>query len=83
MADARGPKRLKKENQKNYQTNYPHIAPEIVEGQAGQSIQSDIYSLGKLVETIYIKGKLGEIPEVIVKAISPAFLESPQCRQIV
>lgn len=31
------------------QLHYKHIAPEIVQGQASQSVRSDIYSLGKLL----------------------------------
>ena len=31
------------------QLQYKHIAPEIVRGQASQSVRSDIYSLGKLL----------------------------------
>ena len=39
-------------SQKSYKKRYPHIAPEIVAGSGRQSIQSDIFSLGRIVLSI-------------------------------
>ena len=33
---------------KEYFQKYPHIAPEVIEGETKQSTQSDIYSVGRL-----------------------------------
>lgn len=39
-------------NQESYKRRYPHIAPEIVAGSGRQSIQSDVFSLGRIVLSI-------------------------------
>ena len=39
-------------SQTSYKKRYPHIAPEIVAGSRRQSIQSDIFSLGRIVLSI-------------------------------
>lgn len=40
---------MKAERQADYSQKYPHIAPEIANGSERQSINSDIYSMGKIV----------------------------------
>ena len=45
MTGFKGPKVLTKDKQEKYIRDYPHIAPEIVKGEQGQSVASDIYSL--------------------------------------
>ena len=48
LTGLKGPKIMSKECQQAYAKKYPHIAPEIVSGRKGQSIQSDIFSLAKM-----------------------------------
>ena len=38
-------------SQQSYKRRSPHIAPEIVAGSGRQSIQSDIFSLGRIVRS--------------------------------
>ena len=71
ISGARGPRIMSEEKQKQYKTDYPHIAPEIVEGRSGQSFQSDIYSFGKMAEAIFLKSNLGQLPELLSRALSP------------
>ena len=51
-------KTLSKSEQKIYRETYPHIAPEIVCGEATVSTASDVYSLAKLMEFICKKTDL-------------------------
>ena len=38
---------------KQYQVNFPHMAPEVIGGLMKQSIFSDMYALGKMIHTIF------------------------------
>ena len=69
MSGLKGPKVLSKEKQEKYRKKFPHIAPEIVSGKRGQSIKSDIYSLGQIVNSIFVKAKLGPVPKVICQTL--------------
>ena len=53
ISGARGPKLFSEERKKRYTRDFPHIAPEIVEGIKGQSIASDVFSFAKIAETIF------------------------------
>ena len=44
---------LSMEEQSEYRKKYRHIAPEVIDGSYKQSIYSDIYSFGYLVDNIY------------------------------
>ena len=39
-------------SQQSFKRRYPHIAPEIVAGSGRQSVQSDVFSLGRIVLSI-------------------------------
>jgi len=52
IADPKPRMSLTASSQKSYKKYYPHIAPEIVAGSGRQSIQSDIFSLGRIVVSI-------------------------------
>ena len=51
MSDPKPPMSLRENEQNEYRTKYPHIAPEIVSGGA-QSVMSDIFSYGKIASTV-------------------------------
>ncbi|KAJ7363204.1 hypothetical protein OS493_011485 [Desmophyllum pertusum] len=70
MSGLRGPKTLSKVRQRKYMVEFPHIAPEIVTGKGGQSVQSDIFSYEKLIEGIFLKAKLGPLPDVLNRTSS-------------
>ena len=70
MTSLKGPKKLSHQEQVKYTDKYPHIAPEIVEGSMGQSVKSDIFSFGKLCESVFAIAKLGHLPEVLARALS-------------
>ena len=50
---------MSEKQQIKYTKDFPHIAPEIVTGKKGQSIESDIYSFGKMTDIIFLKANLG------------------------
>lgn len=78
MSGLKGPKILSEEKQKKYRKEFPHIAPEIVTGKRGQSVKSDIYSFGRVVNSIFSKAKLGHVPEVVRRTLS----EDPEKRPV-
>jgi len=43
---------LKKEEKEEYKKNHPHIAPDLRDGICKQSASSDIFSLGRVIDTI-------------------------------
>ena len=61
---------------------YPHIAPEIVSGRKGQSIQSDIFSFAKMAQGIFDKTKLGTLPEMLNRGLNIDPDSKPQLQQI-
>ena len=71
------------ERQRKYATEFPHIAPEIVSGVKGQSTASDIFSLGKIGETIFRKAELGRLPLVLVQALNSDPTKRPGLDKIV
>lgn len=79
----KGPKNLLAEQQKRYKKEYPHIAPEIVAGKRGQSIASDIFSLARMTEVIFMKAKLGPLPDVLQRALNPDPDKRPALKEIV
>ena len=83
MSGARGPKSFSAERQRKYATEFPHIAPEIVSGVKGQSTASDIFSLGKIGETIFRKAELGRLPLVLVQALNSDPTKRPGLDKIV
>ena len=57
--DSPAPKKtLSKSEQKMYRQSCPHIASEIVSGQATASTASDVYSFGKFIEFVCQKADL-------------------------
>ena len=56
--DSLEPKTLSKSEQKIYRQSYPHIAPEIICGQATASTASDVYSSGRLMGFLCQKADL-------------------------
>jgi len=82
MTGLKGPKNLSAEQQTRYKKEYPHIAPEIVEGKRGQSIASDIFSLGHMTEVIFTKAKLGPLPDVLQRALVPDPDRRPALKEI-
>ena len=83
MSGARGPKLLPTERQKQYAKDLPHIAPEIVGGLKGQSIASDIFSLAKLEERIFLKAELGRFALILVQALNVDPTKRPGLDKIV
>ena len=79
MSGARGPKFLSAERQKQYAKDFPHI----VGGLEGQSIASDIFSLAKLGERIFLKAELGSLPLVLVQALNVDPTKRPALDKIV
>ena len=73
---------MSKERQQAYAKKYPHIAPEIVSGRKGQSIQSDICSFTKMAQGIFDKAKLGTLPEVLNRGLNIDPDSRPQLQQI-
>ncbi|XP_068715514.1 probable serine/threonine-protein kinase DDB_G0267514 [Montipora foliosa] len=69
LTGLKGPKVLSTEQQKRYREEYPHIAPEIVTGKRGQSFASDTFSFAYMAELIFMKAKLGPLPDVIKGAL--------------
>jgi len=72
----KAPKNLTELEQDHYIKNYPHIAPEILKGVV-QSIASDVFSMAKVVERIYTRCKLGEMPQYVMRSLSPRPEERP------
>lgn len=70
MSGARGPRSFSVERHRKYATEFLHIATEIVSGVKGQSTASDIFSLGKIGETIFRKAELGRLPLILVQALN-------------
>ena len=83
ISDARGPKSLSVERQRQYAREFPHIAPEIVGGVKGQSTVSDVYSLAKIAETIFKKEELGRLPLILVQALNADPTKRPGLDKIV
>ena len=73
---------MSKEQQQAYAKKYPHIAPEIVNGTKGQSIQSDIFSFAKLAKTIFQKATLGNLPELLSRRLISEPESRPSLQQI-
>ena len=65
LTGLQGPKVMSEKQQIKYTKDFPHIAPEIVTGKKGQSIESDIYSFGKMTDVIFLKANLGSLHEVL------------------
>ena len=82
LTGLKGPKIMSKERQQAYAKKYPHIAPEIVCGRKGQSIQSDIFSFAKMTQGIFDKAKLGTLPEVLNRGLNIDPDSRPQLQQI-
>ncbi|XP_031553462.1 probable serine/threonine-protein kinase DDB_G0280717 [Actinia tenebrosa] len=82
ISNPMGPKTLSLEEQVRYKKKYPHIAPEIVEGRAGQSVASDIFSFAKIVEQIYLKCKFEELPHLVTLCLSPSVEARPRCAEL-
>ncbi|KAJ7377550.1 hypothetical protein OS493_028533, partial [Desmophyllum pertusum] len=82
LTGLRGPKALSTEKQKKYRKDFPHIAPEIVMGMQGQSIASDIFSFFYLAEVIFLKAKLGPLPEVLQRALDSDPARRPNLKEI-
>lgn len=70
ISGARGPKLFSEERKRRYTRDFPHVAPEIVQGIKGQSIASDIFSFAKIAETIFKKAELGRLPHMVVRALN-------------
>ena len=64
LTGLKGPNVMSEKQQIKYTKDFPHIAPEIVTGKKGQSIESDIYSFGKMTNIIFLKANLGRLHEV-------------------
>ena len=65
-------------SQKSYKKRYPHIAPEIVAGSERQCIQSDIFSLGRIV--LSILDLLPTATAVSLRIAKRAILDNPAKR---
>lgn len=83
ISGARGPKLFLEERKKRYTRDFPHIAPEIVEGIKGQSIASDVFSFAKIAETIFKKAELGRFHHMLVRALNADPLQRPGLHEII
>ena len=52
LTGLKGPQIMSKERQEAYAKKYPDIAPKIVSGRKGQSIQNEIFSFAKMTRNI-------------------------------
>ena len=64
LTGLKGPNVMSEKQQIKYTKDFPQIAPEIVTGKKGQSIESDIYSFGKMTDIIFLKANMGRLHEV-------------------
>ena len=62
-------------SQVSYKKHYPYIAPEIVAGSGRQSIQSDVFSLGRIV--LFILHLLPTITAMSLRIAKQAILDNP------
>ena len=69
LTGLKGPNVMSEKQQIKYTKDFPHIAPEIVTGKNRQSIESDIYSFGKMTDIIFLKANLGRLHEVFRKTL--------------
>ncbi|KAK3741668.1 hypothetical protein QZH41_016248 [Actinostola sp. cb2023] len=83
VSNPKAGKNVDKNERERYKLKYPHIAPEIVEGRGGQSLASDIFSFAKIVEDVYKKCQLGQLPELLLRCLSANPQERPSCREII
>ena len=83
MTGLKGPKVLRKDQQEKYMRDYPHIAPEIVKGNQGQSVASDIYSLAVMAKFIFKKAKLSPLPDVLKQASHSNPASRPALKDII
>ena len=65
-------------SQESYKKRYLHIAPEIVAGCGRQSIQSDVFSLGRIV--LSILDLLQTAPAMSLRIAKQAILDNPAKR---
>ena len=65
-----------------YTKDFPHIAPGIVTGKKGQSIESDIYSFGKMTDVIFLKANLGSLHEVLRQTLDVDPKKRPTLQEI-
>lgn len=64
--------------QEQYRRSYPHIAPEIVRGESRQSVQSDVFSIGRIA--LAILNLLPTATALSLKAAKQAILDNPAKR---
>ena len=64
--------------QEEYQHSYPHIAPEIVRGEGRQSVQSDVFSVGRIA--LAILDLLPTATALSLKAAKQAIVDNPAKR---
>ena len=64
--------------QEQYRHSYPHIAPEIVRGEGRQSVQSDVFSVGRIA--LAILNLLPTATALSLKAAKQAILDNPAKR---
>ena len=83
ISGARGPKVFSEERKRHYTRDFPHIAPEIVQGIQGQSIASDIFGFAKIAETIFIRAELGRPPQVVLRPLNADPSQRPGLDEIV
>lgn len=63
VSGCRGPRTMSTETQRRYKKQYPHIAPEIVAGTAGQTYASDVFSIGFMGKVIFEKANWVSFPK--------------------
>lgn len=82
LTGLQGPKVMSEKQQIKYTKDFPHIAPEIVTGKKGQSIESDIYSFGKMTDVIFLKANLGSLHEVLRQTLDVDPKKRPTLQEI-
>ena len=78
ISNPKGRMSLSVSAQEEYQHSYPHIAPEIICGEGRQSVQSDVFSVGRIA--LAILDLLPTATALSLKAAKQAIVDNPAKR---
>ena len=74
---------LTKQQMKRYEKLYPHVAPEVRQGVATQSCESDIYSFGRIpYEINTLKLNLPMLHRMADKCMSSSYKIRPKAKEL-
>ena len=70
---------LTAEECKEYETKHPHIAPDLRDGLTAQNVQTDVYSLGRLLVKVCTKyAILGEMRKIGRRCLADMSMDRPE-----